>query len=449
MNLPRAVPVFSLLVAALFAPPRTVIAQRNVPDVPIIFVHGNGDHAGLWDTTIWRFESNGYDPSRLFAVDLPNPLATGSVNKAEENRSTPEDQTAALAAFVTRVLLRTGANKVALVGSSRGGMTIRNYIRFGGGAAHVSHVLTGGSPHHGVFALADVQPDNEFNGAGTYLTSLNAGEEVVRGVKFLTLRSDHNDKYAQPEMRGAGPTPMRTNVDATGPALRGAQDVVLPGTDHRETAFAPSSFRAQYEFITGRAPTRGDIASDSVAILDGMISANVNGGPTNLPLAGATVTVYEVDRVTGERIGAPAHLRTTTGDGRWGPFRAKPTSTYEFEVVPRDSAVVFDVFRSAFPRGSRYVNFRLPAPQPTRGDSVSVMIVRPRGYFGAGRDSVQFDGAAASGIPPGVPTVDRAIKWFSGAQSQRVVTRVNGETIVVRTRPGDRRRLVLAEFSYD
>ena len=26
---------------------------------PIVFVHGNGDTAALWTTTIWRFESNG------------------------------------------------------------------------------------------------------------------------------------------------------------------------------------------------------------------------------------------------------------------------------------------------------------------------------------------------------------------------------------------------------
>ena len=447
MNFPRTVPVFALFVAAMFAPPPEALAQRNVSPAPVIFVHGNGDHAGLWDTTIWRFESNGYDPSRLFAIDLPNPVAQGSVNKPEQNRSSPEDQTVALAAYVTRVLLRTGASKVALVGSSRGGMTIRNYVRFGGGAAHVSHVITGGTPNHGVFALAGIQPDNEFNGAGSYLTSLNAGEEVVPGVKYLTLRSDHNDKYAQAEMRGGAAAPMRTNVDATGPALRGAKDVVLPGTDHRETAFAPASFRAQFEFITGRSPARVGIVTDSVAVLDGMISANVSGAPTNLPLGGATVTVYEVDRASGERVGAPVHQRATSADGHWGPFRAKTTSTYEFEIVPRDSAVILDVFRSAFPRGSRYVNFRLPAPVPTSGDSASVLIIRPRGYLGAGRDTVQFDGVAAAGIPVGVPTTDRAIQWFRGAQSQRVVTRVNGETIVVRTRPGDARRLVLAEFS--
>jgi hypothetical protein len=29
------------------------------PQLPVLFVHGNGDTAGLWITTIWRFESNG------------------------------------------------------------------------------------------------------------------------------------------------------------------------------------------------------------------------------------------------------------------------------------------------------------------------------------------------------------------------------------------------------
>ncbi|MDP3607126.1 MAG: twin-arginine translocation pathway signal, partial [Polaromonas sp.] len=42
---------------------------------PIVFVHGNGDTGGLWQTTIWRFESNGWPRERLHAIDLPYPLA--------------------------------------------------------------------------------------------------------------------------------------------------------------------------------------------------------------------------------------------------------------------------------------------------------------------------------------------------------------------------------------
>ena len=42
---------------------------------PIVFMHGNGDSAALWQTTIWRFESNGWPRDRLVALDQPLPLA--------------------------------------------------------------------------------------------------------------------------------------------------------------------------------------------------------------------------------------------------------------------------------------------------------------------------------------------------------------------------------------
>ena len=38
---------------------------------PIVFVHGNGDSAAAWTTTLWRFESNGWPRSRLHAIDMP------------------------------------------------------------------------------------------------------------------------------------------------------------------------------------------------------------------------------------------------------------------------------------------------------------------------------------------------------------------------------------------
>lgn len=426
-------------------------AQRAAvasPPLPIVFVHGNGDHAGLWDTTIWRFESNGYPADRLFAVDLPAPLATSTLTAVELNRSSPEDQTAALAAYVTRVLLRTGASKVVLVGSSRGGMTIRNYVRFGGGAAHVSHVITCGTPNHGVFALPTLQPQSEFNGAAPYLSRLNAGSEVVPGVRFLALRSDSLDKFAQPTGVGLGSAALKTGIDFTGPALRGAQNVVLAGTDHREVAFGPEAFEAQYRFVTGRAPRTTRIVADSVATLSGLVSSNVNDGPSNTPAVGAAVTVYAIDAQTGARLGAPLYKGRTNASGRWGPLAASPTQPHEFEVAAPDSSVLLHVYRSPLPRSSSVVNFRLPAAPAGKSDSVSVLLTRPRGYLGLGRDTVEFDGAPARGIPPGVPTVDRALKWFGADSARSVTTRVNGERIVVRTHPGDRRRLVVAEFLY-
>ncbi len=412
---------------------------------PIVFVHGNGDHAGLWDTTIWRFESNGYPDSLLFAVDLPHPSASSRYTVRELNRSTPEDQTAELAAFVTRVLLRTGANKVVLVGSSRGGMTIRNYLRFGGGQAHVSHAILSGAPNHGVFALAGLQPESEFNGAAPYLRALNDSAEVVAGVRTLTIRSDSNDKYAQPDGAALGMAGVATNVDARGPALEGAEEHVMAGADHREVAFAPGAFAAMYTFITGTAPATRDITPDTVAHLDGMVSGTIIGGPSNTPLVGATMQVFRVDPATGARIGESLHSRVIDYTGRWGPFVANPSHAFEFALATPDSSSLTHVFRSPFPRSSRYVNFRLAPPPPPRGDSTSVLLVRPRGYLGAGRDTVLVNGTPARGIPPGVATIDRVLTWWPTDSTRSITLQFNDEVIVVQTRGADPRRQVIGE----
>lgn len=424
--------------------------------VPIVFVHGNGDHAGLWDNTIWRFESNGYPRDRLFAVDLPNPVASSTTTARETNRSTPDDQAAALAAFVTRVLIRTGASKVALVGSSRGGLTIRHYLRFGGGAAHVSHVITCGTPNHGVMASASLQPENEFNGLSPYLRALNAGSEVLPGVRFLALRSDSLDKYAQPTGTALGAPGMQTGVDALSPALKGATNIVLPGTDHREVAFGPDAFAAQYRFLTGRAPRTLAIEPESVIVLDGLVSGTVAGAPTNLPLAGAEVLVHETDTATGNRVAEAVHRKTTRSDGQWGPFRARAGVVYEFEVIAPDSSVLLHLYRAPFPRSSQVVNLRLPAPParrvgagPSGADSVAVQLVRPRGYLGVGRDTLRVDGELVRGIAPGVPTVDRSLRWFDASAPRSVHAEFNGQRLVLRTQPGDRRRVVVAEFQQD
>ena len=42
-------------------------------------MHGNGDTAGLWLTTLWRFESNGWPRARLHAVDMPYQIGRAHV----------------------------------------------------------------------------------------------------------------------------------------------------------------------------------------------------------------------------------------------------------------------------------------------------------------------------------------------------------------------------------
>ena len=130
---------------------------------PIVFVHGDSDTAGVWMTTIWRFESNGWPRDRLHAIDLPYPTARTDDTKAEDGRSSTADHRTHIAAEVDKVLATTGARQVVLYGLSRGGYGIRDYVAHGG-AAKVSAVVLGGTPNHGVYADAAQRLGSEYNG---------------------------------------------------------------------------------------------------------------------------------------------------------------------------------------------------------------------------------------------------------------------------------------------
>jgi len=442
--------------SALLAACAMPVARDDAP--PIVFVPGNGDSAALWVPTIWRFESNGWPRDRLHAIDMPYPLARDDDAKEQPGRSSTSEHMAFVAAEVRGVLATTGAKKVVLVGNSRGGYPIRNFIANGGGAALVSHVVLGGVPNHGVYANPARAPGGEFNGAGPFLTALNRpgadGNEVTPGVAWMTIRSDRNDKYAQPDGALLGAPGMATGVSYDGPALKGAENVVIAGVDHRETAFSPQAFAAMYRFITGRAPATLAIVPEGRVVLDGVVSGlgldNREGdSPTNLPLVGATVEVYAVEAATGERRGGAVHRKTIGSDGRWGPFVADGSARYEF-VVAAPGYATTHVYRSPFPRSSRYVSLRPERiAAADREAKAIVTLTRPRGYFGVGRDRMAFDGAnPPPGVPAGVATASTSKLKLAEAASRPIVGEFNDERIVGGTWPLADNHVVVLELTY-
>src|SRR5947209_2038984 len=242
-------------------------------------------------------ESTGISKDRMFAINFADPLARTDDTVAQRNRASTEDQRRELGEAIKELKRRTGAGRVALVGNSRGGNSIRSYIRNGGGA-DVSHAVLCGVPNHGVYDW-DEGLGGEFNGRGPFLRGLNEGEtEVTPGTAFLTLRSDGIDKYAQPDGRFVGKPGTPTNVTAEGPALKGATNLVLGAVDHRETAFHPRAFREIYKFIAGREPSRINIVPEAAVTLSGLVTGTPGGGPTNRPVAGASVDIYRVSADT-------------------------------------------------------------------------------------------------------------------------------------------------------
>ncbi len=437
-----------LIAACTGAPPR-----EEGPPPPVIFVHGNGDSAALWLTTVWRFESNGWPRERLFALDAAYPLARADDAKPQEGRTGSAEHMAQLAAEVERVRKLTGAPRVALVGNSRGGYAIRNYIRNGGGSTTVSHAVLGGAPNHGVWSTPEYQPGSEFNGAGPFLTTLNSPQgpdalEVTPGVAFMTLRSDGLDKFAQPEGGWIGQPKLKTNVTQDGPALRGAENVVLAGRDHRETSYDAEAFASTYRFIAGR-PGRTDIEPAPAPVLNGKITGFRGNDPTNLPLAGAAIEVYEVSPQTGERLGAPLLAKTVGADGLWGPLVARHNAYYEF-VIQAEGFAVTHIYRWPFPRSSDLVHMRpVRLAEADRIPGSSISMSRPRGYFGVARDRMSLDGISPPpGLVPGVPGLSLSRIRINEEKQRAVVAEFNGERIVVRTWPAQDNHAVIAEFHY-
>ena len=379
---------------------------------PLVFVHGNGDDASKWIGIIWLFESNGYPAEKLYSIRFSHPSARTNNLKDEPNRSSTDDVTSELDAFVNRVLSETHAQKVALIGSSRGGMTIRNYLLHGG-SKNVAYAITCGTPNHGVLSNETSNLDGEFNGKGHYLQTLNHAygdqREVDPGVKTLTLRSDKLDKYAQPTGIAFGTPQIATGVSFEGPALAGATNIVLPSLDHRELAFSPLAFVEMYRFITGSSPKTIQVITERKPILSGLITGFEDGAFTNLPLVGVRLRIFPVGATESE---TPAYEITTKANGKWGPFEGSPTQEYDFDVEYRGRHVHF--YKAPLQRSTNILNLRLlPPPNPSKNvESASaslplqLLVARPEGYFSRDRDPVMIDGKTSIQEPEGLPLRD-------------------------------------------
>jgi pimeloyl-ACP methyl ester carboxylesterase len=424
---------------------RSALAQDE-PPVPIVFVHGDSDLAATWETQIWRFESNGYPRDRLFAISFTDPQARDDDTVAQANRSSTEDQLRELTAFIDSVKAKTGASKVAIVASSRGGYATREFVAANPGS--VEKAVLGGTPNHGVWAT-DFSPGSEFNGRGPFLSKLDAGDtEVTPGVPIMTLRSDGFDLYAQPDGGIVFHKPgMAPNVTANGPALKGATNVLLGQVDHRDTALSPVAFAEIYRFITGREPSRIAIAPEAEVVLNGRVTGVVGGTPTNRPVEGAKIEIYRVSADTGERQGAAALSKTTGADGVWGPATFDPNTALEF-VVAAPGAPVTHIYRSPLPRSFAQLDLRPAAPAKDDADAAAIVRMdRPRGYFGLPRDVVLLDGKEPTDVPHGVPSAWHTTLVLPALEDRPIVGEFNEERIVGRPWPAKEGHMTILELT--
>jgi triacylglycerol lipase len=255
---------------------------------PIVFVHGNGDSAALWTTTLWRFESNGWPRDKLHAIDLPLPAGARRRQRAAARPQFDHRARAVPGGRGRRCWPAPAPARWCWWATRAAATPSATTCRTSAARPRCRMPCWAARPTMACGPTKDFRPNNEFNGAGPFLKGVNApkgpnGDEVTPGLRWMTLRSDNNDKFAQPDgvWIGAGQADER-HFD--GPALKGAKNVVLPARPPRGE-LPPEAFAQTYQFITGRAPATLVLTRGAV-VLDGKLSGIGAGGPSNLPLAG-------------------------------------------------------------------------------------------------------------------------------------------------------------------
>lgn len=163
----------------------------------------------------------------------------------------------------------------------------------------------------------------------------------------------------------------------------------FPGQGHVEVATSPESFAAQFEFLTGSAPTTTDIEPAATPVT---IRGRAVNFPQNTGRAGATLEVWEVDRATGQRVDDEPELTTVLDpDGGFGPLQVSPARRYEYALRSADSTVVHHIYLQNHLADSDFVRLlSSPADGPTRQNTnqaashVAVIAMRMREWYAEG-----------------------------------------------------------------
>jgi pimeloyl-ACP methyl ester carboxylesterase len=145
----RSLTLLVLLLAAvgLVTPLST---RAEAPMAPVVLIHGQGGSPeATWQTAIAYFERRGYRQDvSLFAVDLPTATESEPMGLMADAGQVVQE--------IHAILRQTGADRVDLVGHSRGGLVAR-LVAEGGSGSLVRRVVTLNTPHQGALPVEELR----------------------------------------------------------------------------------------------------------------------------------------------------------------------------------------------------------------------------------------------------------------------------------------------------
>jgi pimeloyl-ACP methyl ester carboxylesterase len=195
---------------------------------PVVLVHGTfADEGSNWVTLAPLLYNNGYC---VYAFNYGETILSGLFGSVD-GLGNIERSAEELSSFVGKVLSKTGAAKVDIVGHSQGGMMPGYYVRFLGGASKV-HTLIGLSPSNhgttvdGLTTLIEEFPFasllvNTFLGVigapslpqqevgSTFQKKLFGSGDTVAGPRYVVIQTTHDEvvtPYTNAFLSGTGVT---------------------------------------------------------------------------------------------------------------------------------------------------------------------------------------------------------------------------------------------------
>lgn len=184
-----------------FAGASTIVGSARESAPPVVLVHGYADNGQTpwWDRLESHLHRDGYSRSDVHSISFGDVPGT-TVDSPRQYAETVEAELEHLA---------DGNPPVDIVAHSMGGLGSRWCIERLDGAAHVSDLVTLGTPHQGTVAayLGIVTPGGRDMVPGSDLLETLNGGRLAPGVRYTALWSS-TDQLVLPSDRGTLPVEL-------------------------------------------------------------------------------------------------------------------------------------------------------------------------------------------------------------------------------------------------
>jgi len=352
-----------LMAGILLSTAPMVDAKKPIlaPGNPMIFVHGGSGSATQFESQAMRFASNGYPHEYIYALEYDSSFTINTV----------ADVYAAMDGLIEKVQAETGAEKVDVLAHSLG-----TTMMIGGTVGSVS---TPG-----------------------YLNS--SAQRAAKVGKYVNI--DGRTASALPGTAVGVPTPtlaLWADIPITpdpshSRAIVGATNIFIPNATHVQTATSALSFVEMYRFFTGQEPITSDIVPEPQGQV--RLAGRAVFFPLNKGLPDATLEIWRVHGDTGYRIDKkPEAVYHISGDGSWGPFKAKGGWHYEF-VLYRPGAIPHHFYYEPFIRSDYLIRLQtsetLNAYLDKSNHHTNLIIMRDKELWGD--QGVQNDALEINGV---------------------------------------------------